>query len=616
MKNIDFKNFLFFMLLSLLTAVTPQEGLRFILNNRGIFKFEKLEFTRNGIEIEVSAKEIPEIYSYRREIGFEEAEVLPLKNGMWKVVLKFKREVKNTRGKTTVKEKGKLTKREAKTVEILKRERGKTIKKKSIISINKGKKKNEKGLILPKGKTPENKTKLKSSPKSSIGNLRRNEIQSQPQKPLNKREADKNNSTLPERFIQLPTESRKAFLKSVSVAFKGVPLIAFLDFLSQRTGISVIPIGNLPTKPLNLFIENTPLFKVVEIVMMQNGLSLFVESKNILIIGPIEKIEEMKKNRKLISTLEAGDNVVRVLRVKNANISNVKQTLKDIFGGTLKISEIKESRIMIVKGPEKIVGRAEEIVRDIDRPRAQILVQAKVIEVSENEIKNLGIRWMFEGLSPAGANGTPFTVKTTPGLPPVNGNSKDTLRAPSERPVFSQSFKIGVPYNIASLEFSLSALEKKGKAKIVAEPSVTLEEGTEGQILQTKEIPYSYVNNWLANVSFRQAGLILKVTPYIVDARKKLIKLRVKVESSTPDFGNPVNGLPPIDRQGIEVVNVIRDGEFQILGGLKVKRTSSNRNGVPVLSSIPLLKHLFKNSDRRSDNYELIILIRPKIQLM
>lgn len=614
MKNFYFKKPLFFLLISLLTAVTPQNGLRYILNNRGIFKFEKLEFTLKGIEMEVSANEIPAIYSHRREIGFEKAEVLPSNNGMWRVVLRFKKEGKNIEGKPAVKREEKLTEREAKTVEILKRERERTNKKKVVIYRNKGKQKNEKISIPPKGKTPE-RIDIKSNQKSSTGNPWR-KIKPQPHKLLNRGKTVKNDSALPERFRQLPAEARKAFLKPVSVAFKGVPLIAFLDFLSQRTGISVIPVGKLSTKLLNLFIENTPLFKVVEIVMMQNGLSVFIESKNILIVGPIKKIEEMKKNRKLISTLEAGENVVKVLRVKNANISKVKLTLKDIFGSTLKISEIKESRIMVIKGPEKIVRRAEEIVKNIDHPRAQILVQAKVIEISENEIKNLGIRWMFEGVSPAGANGTPFTLKSSPGLPPVNGNSRDTVRAPIERPVFSQSFKIGVPYNIASLELSLSSLEKKGKAKVVAEPSVTLEEGTEGQILQTKEIPYSYVNNWLANVSFRQAGLILKVTPYIVDIRKKLVKLKVKVESSTPDFGNPVNGLPPIDRQGVEVVNVIKDGEFQILGGLKVKRTSSSKNGVPILSSIPLVKHLFKNSDRRSDNYELLILIRPKIQLM
>jgi len=148
----------------------------------------------------------------------------------------------------------------------------------------------------------------------------------------------------------------------------------------------------------------------------------------------------------------------------------------------------------------------------------------------------------------------------------------------------------------------------------VAEPAVVLEEGSEGQILQTKEIPYSFVNNWLANVSFRQAGLILKVVPSVVDQKNKLIKIKVRVESSSPDFSNPVNGLPPIDRQGVEVVNVIKDGEFQILGGLKVKRTSSNSNGVPVLSSIPLIKNLFKSRDRRKDNYELLILLMPKIQ--
>ncbi|GEM_PF-5690832 len=610
MNKLTIRRSLFPLLFSILMAITPQKGLKYILENRRILGFEKLSFTPEGIELEIPSEKIPAIYSHRREIGFERAEATPVKKGIWKIVLTFKTKEPSD-ASTVKKEKNKnLTERETKLIETLKKERD--YKEKLTIVYKRGKKKEP-------GARPYFPKKKKTGKKIRTAFLRK-EIKETRSRKIPKSELSEgpNNNTLSlsERFMGLSQRAKNELIQPVSVAFKGVPVIAFLDFLSQKTGLSIVPVGDLPGRPLTLFIEDTPLFKVIDIVLMQTGLSMFVESENILIVGSIKKIEELKKNRSLISTLEAGETIVRVIRVKNTNISKIKQTLREVFSKTIKISAIKESGVMVIKGPEKLVTRAEKIIREIDRPRSQILVQAKVIEISENEIRNLGIRWKAAGVSPAGANGTPFTIKTSPGLPPVNGSSSDTIRALSERPVFSQNLRIGIPYNIASLELSLSALEKKGKAKVIAEPSVTLEEGTEGQILQTKEIPYSYVNNWLANVSFRQAGLILKVTPYIVDIQRKLVKLRVKVESSTPDFGNPVNGLPPIDRQGVEVVNVIKDGEFQILGGLKVKRTSSSRNGVPVLSSIPLIKHLFRNNDRRSDNYELLILIRPKIQLM
>jgi len=602
--------------ISLLLGSNPEVALRYVLDHQKELKIQKIVFSTGGLELFVKPAELPLIYSRKKEIGFEKAELFPLeKDKVWKVLLRFPEkkdtEERKIKGKESV-----LTKDEIEAINDLRSNEipmareysGKTLAKSNQVKAKKVK--------ISVKKKRSGSTKSKNSISGLGNNLQNLKVVYKQEKAGESNKTQKSPfEQLPERYSTLSENTRKGLLEKVTVTFKEVPIIAFFDYISQKLNISIVPVGTLPGKSLELFIEKTPLYKVIDIVLIQNGLSLFVESKNIIVVGSLKKIEELKKNRILLERLEAGDDKVEVVRIKNSNIGKIKESLKLIFGKYLKLSEIKESEVLLISGPEKLVNRAKEVVKKIDRPKAQILIKARVVEISENEIKNLGIRWSFKGVSPSGANGLPVNIKTYPGLPAQpSSNSQDSVRALTENPAVSQGIKIGVPYNLASLEFSLSALEKKGKARVVAEPAVVLEEGSEGQILQTKEIPYSFVNNWLANVSFRQAGLILKVVPSVVDQKNKLIKIKVRVESSSPDFSNPVNGLPPIDRQGVEVVNVIKDGEFQILGGLKVKRTSSNSNGVPVLSSIPLIKNLFKSRDRRKDNYELLILLMPKIQ--
>ncbi len=595
-----------FMIFSFLFASTPQEGLTYLIAHQEDFKFKKLAFTDKGIEVEIPADTLAKIYGRKGEIGYSRAEAVPEEKDIWKVTMSFppKKEEKPVVKKELPAPEStpSLSKEEKAAVESLRKEREKSEKK----AVKPGPRPlfTEKPVLVKK-EAPE----VKPSQKPLLNRPVLSSVQ--PVVKIKKKKEKK----LSGKYSAFSRKIQNILLEPVDITLKGVPPLAFFDFLSEKTGLTIVPVGEIPLNHIDLFIKKTPLYKVAEIVLAQTGLSLLPENENVAIIGTISEIKRLRENKIILSQLDMSLPAVRIIRVKNTKVDTLAGDIKRIYGNFLKVIALKESKILVLKGASSAVEQAEEIVRKIDKPKAQILVQAKVVEVSESEIKNLGIRWVVEGVSPAGANGLPVTLKTSPGLgqaPPTN--TVDSVRALNENPVFGQVLKLGIPHGIASFEAALSGLIQKGKAKVLSEPYVTVEEGEEGKMEQVKEIPYSFVNNWLANVSFRNAGLILHVTPYIVDAKKSLIKLKVKVESSAPDFSREVGGLPPIDRQGVEVVNVIRDGEYRILGGLKIKKVTKNKKGIPILSSIPILKDLFSSKNNRKDTYELLIVIRPKIQ--
>ena len=105
--------------------------------------------------------------------------------------------------------------------------------------------------------------------------------------------------------------------------------------------------------------------------------------------------------------------------------------------------------------------------------------------------------------------------------------------------------------------------------------------------------------------------LTLKVTPQITSAGTVLLK--VEVENNSPDFGNLVNNIPPINTQSAKTNVLVADGATTVIGGIYQSSENASFNQTPFLSKIPILGYLFKNKLVNSQNNELLLFITPRI---
>ena len=112
-------------------------------------------------------------------------------------------------------------------------------------------------------------------------------------------------------------------------------------------------------------------------------------------------------------------------------------------------------------------------------------------------------------------------------------------------------------------------------------------------------------------VSFRDASLSLRVTPQITAANTVIMQILIANES--PDFGNQVNGIPPINTQRANTTVLVLDGQTTVIGGIYTSSSTESRDSTPGLSSIPLLGWLFKRESITDQNTELLIFITPRI---
>ncbi len=171
---------------------------------------------------------------------------------------------------------------------------------------------------------------------------------------------------------------------------------------------------------------------------------------------------------------------------------------------------------------------------------------------------------------------------------------------------------IGFITDNAILDLELSAMEKTGNGEVVSQPKVVTSDKETAKILKGSEIPYQEASSSGASTtSFKEAALSLEVTPQITPDNR--IIMEVKVTKDAPDFGNAVNGVPPIDKNEVNAKVLVSDGETIVIGGVFSNTQTKTVDKVPFLGDVPYVGRLFKRDIIKEEKSELLIFLTPRI---
>jgi len=255
----------------------------------------------------------------------------------------------------------------------------------------------------------------------------------------------------------------------------------------------------------------------------------------------------------------------------------------------------------------------------------QVLIEAKIVEATEDFVRKIGVEWGFGnqqrvgstyGLGVTGGSSTSLTptqYKQTypPQIGIVDSTTGDSLSmAAVNFPAAVTGPVIGLVFGGATgfLETQLAALEENGTGKIISSPKVVTMEGIKAIIKQGAEVPYTTPASGTspATVSFKEALLKLEVTPKITDEGK--ISMDIKASNDSPDWTNEVQGNPPINKSEIESKVVISDGDTVVVGGVMKTEDSVLDSGLPWLQKIPVLGWLFKTESITKKKKQLLVL--------
>jgi len=245
---------------------------------------------------------------------------------------------------------------------------------------------------------------------------------------------------------------------------------------------------------------------------------------------------------------------------------------------------------IIIRCDEYEREQIEQLLSVVDRPPLQIMFEVEAVEVSRDDLKNVGFDW--------------GSVMSLPGAVPYDSSS---------------SFRIGLgipnhPEYGLNLSGTLHTLIENKKGKLLASPRIASLNGNTAQIMIGDKLAVESTSivsgSSIVSTTYVEVGIKLEVTPFVNDDGTITIHVKPEVSNKTD---TTKNGNPNIRTRQAETTLRVKNGETIVIGGLLQQQETSDRFKFPLLGDIPLVGQLFRTSTKEKTQTELVILITPKV---
>ncbi|MFA4916532.1 MAG: secretin and TonB N-terminal domain-containing protein [Syntrophales bacterium] len=375
-------------------------------------------------------------------------------------------------------------------------------------------------------------------------------------------------------------ETPKYTGRKVSLDFQDAQIKSVFRLLSELGGVGIVS-GEEVKGNVTVNMKNVPWDQALDTILTIQGLGKRLEG-NIVTVMPLERMRKEEAEKRSIEE------------------AKVKAE---------KLAREEDQKQLIEKGKLR-----------------QISIEAKVVEVTTEFSRDLGVEWGYGYTGTWGnrdygvlmgtggiSSSSTGTVTTLPGDIGLT-NSNVAVNFPSRASASAPAVGIILGSSKFILDAKLEALETTGNGKIVSSPKVTTLEGVQATIWQGKEVPVVTPGTGTEppTVTYKDAKLELTVTPRITPDNEK-ISVEVSTINKDLDWSNEVSGNPAINTSGVKSNIIVKDGDTFVVGGIYKEIETNLESGVPWLSKIPFLGWLFKSETKTKSKREILVFITTKI---
>jgi type IV pilus secretin PilQ/predicted competence protein len=420
----------------------------------------------------------------------------------------------------------------------------------------------------------------------------------------------------PPQPLNQPQPGEKRYIGSpVSLDLDGADLRATLRTLVEHGGLNVVFDPSVQGT-VDIFVRDIPWDQALETILRANKLG-YVAEGTIIRIAPLNVLAEEEAERRKLAEARAlaGELSVRTFALSYAKAQDLQPLLtRSVLSSRGQIQvDTRTNTLILMDLPDRL-QTAQNLITSLDRAEPQVEVEARIVQTTRDFAKAIGIQWGLNGrMTPELGNTTNLAFPNRGTLGGRLGSQgPDPTTDPRSTPTDQSGTVIGLPaQNLGSaavntalglalgsvngafnLDVALSALERSGKGRVLSTPRLTTQNNIQARVQQGLQIPIQTVANNTVTVTFKEAVLMLQVTPQITAAGTVI--MQVSVTNMAADFSRQVNGIPPIDTQEAHTQVQVEDGATTVIGGIFVSREQSSTDRTPLLHRIPLLGWMFK----------------------
>jgi type IV pilus secretin PilQ/predicted competence protein len=332
-------------------------------------------------------------------------------------------------------------------------------------------------------------------------------------------------------------------------------------------------------------------------ILNTQGLIATLEGSNVLRLAPrsdfYSDISEMANNRRERQNLQDLQTEVFVIRYAKAeDISSATTTVLSERG---EISIDNRTNSLIVTDIPSKIAEISRLLPILDSPTAQVMIEAKLVEIDATASAELGIDWTLGNLT------------RTDALTHVGGEVGLGVGSPTG------TLSFGTATSMFDVNAVLGFLEETNRAHILSEPRIAIIDNMTGSVLSGKQIPLTLRDeSGNSYIQLYDVGVSLEVTPHINADNNVTLELRPMVSDLSGESTS--ENQPIILTQEANTTLMIDDGATAVIGGIMRNKQSVLERRIPILGYIPLLgKLLFTYTSTTNDNTELVIFVTPHI---
>jgi type IV pilus assembly protein PilQ len=451
--------------------------------------------------------------------------------------------------------------------------------------------------------------------------------------------------------VETLTERKEYKGERLTLNFQDIEVRAVLQLLADTSGQNIV-VSDSVQGSLTLRLQNVPWDQALDIVLRTKGLDKRQEG-NVIIVAPAEELASREKadlsTKKDIQALEPLRS--EFLQVNYAKASDIAGLLRGTGAAGSTSTQVGANAVLSTRGSVTVDERtntllvrdtsdrivdARRLVATLDIPVKQVLIETRVVVVTNDFERDLGARFGVTATKANGTNGLFETTGTAAGVDtgvssaltnlagtgsvfPItiptgaNATNRYNVNLPVASPAGSIAF--GILGSDFLVDLELSAAQTENRGTVIASPRVITANQKEATISQGVEIPYQQsASSGATTISFKDAVLSLKVKPLITPDNRIILDLTVSDDSvGTVVVASGGVNVPSINTRTVVTQVVLGDGQTVVLGGILETNQTRSATKVPWLGDIPILGNLFRTTTDTNDKDELLIFVTPKI---
>ena len=392
-------------------------------------------------------------------------------------------------------------------------------------------------------------------------------------------------AAVPTRTITLDAED--AYLPSV------------LKVLAEKGDLNIVTGPGVSGGRLSIHMKDVPLDQAVNLVVRAAGLS-YERIGNSILVADSKSLKE-----------ETGLSAY-IVDLKFANADEIKDALKSLSAD---IQVDRSGNRLIVMTSPRVISQIQEMVAALDQPARQVMLEARVVEVSTDAVKKLGIDW--DQLARQGVIFVEGNYDSSTGTGEQLGNLKMFKNPPGTHDIFKLN-NFSRTANVFRLAIDL--MINDGNARVLASPKIATLNGHPASMLVGTRVPYTVTGTVFAGggaapterVEREEVGIKLKITP-LINADGYITTEIIPEVSSIVGFKGVNNDLPVIATRQASTTVRLKDGNSVIIGGLLSEEKTSTISKFPILGDIPGLGYFFRHQTSQNTKRDLVIEVTPHI---